>query len=324
MKIDNRIITRLQPDFYNIIPSFSKEELEIRLNDYPFHLATLLAVRNIRKVISNDKCRKGLTEFLATDFDVQRGLLCEVLGSRGFSEKTMSAFRKVKREIFVNKHYRRYSYLETSIPFTRLSCLSNPSIIAIMIEKLQADKSNKILEIGIGSGYHACCIIESLGGDCEFVGVEVNPEYFEFGQKTVREAGYSNIDLHFGSEYVLLEYYRGSFDRVYTASAFKDIPSHITNLMATEGYFQGTRPLTRDEFESEIPTVWLRQTYKSYEEYMSSDWYQRFACLATYKKRGRDFKEIDVVYDVAFVPYRFLSDGDVYEENRSIIPEIEI
>jgi protein-L-isoaspartate(D-aspartate) O-methyltransferase len=323
MKIDSRILTNLKPDFYNIIPSFSQEELEIRLQDYPFHLATLLTVNNIRKVISSDKCKKGLNEFLSKSFEIQRGLLCEVLESRGFSENILSAFRKVKREFFASQNYRQYSYLETYIPFTKFSCLSSPFVVAIMIEKLRAQRGNKILEIGIGSGYHACCIVELLGRDCEFIGVEVNPEYFEFGKRALVEAGYTDIILHFGNEYELLKHDQVSFDRIYTASALEIIPSHIIGLTSPEGIFQGTRPLTRLEFDSEIPTSWLRQSYKTYEEYMSSDWHQKYACLATYQKKDNMFREIDRVYDVAFVPYRISPFGDDFGEIKSFFPEIE-
>lgn len=322
MNIQNRSNVVLKPDYYDIFPSYSEEELEQRLEEFPFHLATLLRPKHIKMVLKLEQCKDGLIKFLESEFSLQRALLGEVLEYLGFSQNVVKGVKSVKREVFVPKYYQKYSYLDTTIPFTEYSCLSSPGVVALMLEMLNIEAGEKILEIGIGSGYHACCLLASLNGDCEFCGVEINSNFYSFGLNILETIGYSRVKVYQGNEFLFIKISQ-KFDRIYTASAFREVPNHIIALLLDNGIFQGTRAITPFEFESEYPLAWLRQTYRGYEDYISDIWQQNFACLATWLLRNGELVEIDKIYDVAFVPYRLLIEANEAQIEKQLFPEFK-
>jgi len=171
-----------------------------------------------------------------------------------------------------------------------------------MIEMLKLIGGEKVFEIGVGSGYHASCLIESVEGKCEFYGVELNPDFYRFGLSNMEMMNYQSVVILQGNELNVIDLSL-KYDRVYSASAMKEIPSHFNFLMNEGGLLQVIRPLSRKEFDIESSTAWVKKTYKNHQDYMSSDWNQKFACLSVYRLRNKRFRQIDVIYDVAFVPY---------------------
>lgn len=216
-------------------------------------------------------------------------MLSEVFEHREISTNIVKAIRKVPRDIFVPDAYKRYSYLNTFIPFSKYSCLSSLNVVVLMLEMLSADAGNDILEIGIGSGYHACCLFEVVG-ECNMWGVEMNPDFFRLGADAIKLAGY-DINLLLGNEDLLIKMEK-SFDRIYTASAIHEIPTSIKTLLRDQGNFVATRPASLEEYQSEKVDSWLRLTYPSYESYYSAQWYQSFGCLTTWKRDKENFLKL--------------------------------
>ena len=86
--------------------------------------------------------------------DVRKIRLILELRESGISDsKTLSAIEKIPREKFVPKAFRNQSYENIALPIEESQTISQPLVVALMTEALELQKSNKVLEIGTGSGY---------------------------------------------------------------------------------------------------------------------------------------------------------------------------
>jgi protein-L-isoaspartate(D-aspartate) O-methyltransferase len=77
--------------------------------------------------------------------------------------RVLAAMRKVAREAFVPESLREVAYDDTPLPIGSGQTISQPYIVAFMIEALQLDGGEKALEIGTGSGYAAAVLAEIAG-----------------------------------------------------------------------------------------------------------------------------------------------------------------
>jgi protein-L-isoaspartate(D-aspartate) O-methyltransferase len=305
------IKTNLRRDYYEYFPHFEDVDLWNRLKIYPEHIATMLNVQSLSRLATQFSRKDAVVNFLSSPFDEQRLKLCEILSRVGISSKTIAGIGRVKREVFCPSSLRPYSYTNESLQFDSLSCVSAPGLVGLMIDALDVERGHLILDIGSGSGYHAACISESVDNDCHIYGVELNPEYFHFGQDSLSQLKYSNIqvinkDICEGLESNIL------FDRIYIAASFFDgFPEHLLNHLKDGGLIQFVRAISQEEFNSEPSNSWLKKTFTDYDGYMTGNW-RLYTCLVTAKKMGEAVLEESRLYDVTFTPLH--SDVSAYTE----------
>jgi len=83
------------------------------------------------------------------------------LRSAGITDTAvLSAIERVPRELFVPETFRDQAYENTALPIGYGQTLSQPLVVAHMVEALELDKRMKLLEIGTGSGYHAAILAQ--------------------------------------------------------------------------------------------------------------------------------------------------------------------
>ena len=86
--------------------------------------------------------------------DVRKIRLVLELREYGIADsKVLSAIEKIPRENFVPKSFRNQSYENIALPISEGQTISQPLIVALMTEALELKQTNKVLEIGTGSGY---------------------------------------------------------------------------------------------------------------------------------------------------------------------------
>jgi protein-L-isoaspartate(D-aspartate) O-methyltransferase len=297
------IRTNLRPDYYEFFPVFTEIELKHRVARLPFHLATLLGLRNVVLASRLSNGEESLRTFLAMNHINQRELLSDVLAFVGIQGTTVAAIRKVPRERFALASYQPFSYLNHFLPFDSTSCVTAPGLVALMIDRLQVTEGLKILEVGIGSGYHAACISEATNRQTYIIGVERAPTYARFGNRVLRELKFTNIDIVVGDASSRLFAKEVRFDRVYVTSAeFTGPPDVVRSMLTSGGRLQFVRGISQQEFQSEPAESWLKSKYGRYDQYRSADW-RKYCCLSTHNSYRRKLHEIDRVFDVTFTPY---------------------
>ena len=103
---------------------------------------------------------KGSVDFAAAR---ERMVARDIAGRDVRDERVLAAMRKVAREAFVPESLREYAYDDTPLPIGSGQTISQPYIVAFMIEALQLNGGEKVLEIGTGSGYAAAVLAEIAG-----------------------------------------------------------------------------------------------------------------------------------------------------------------
>ena len=101
----------------------------------------------------------------ARDFRRLRHEMVEtaIIGRGVRSELVLNAMRKVRREAFLPSSLREFAYEDTPLPIESDQTISQPYIVAFMIEALGFEGGERVLEIGAGSGYAAAVLSEIAG-----------------------------------------------------------------------------------------------------------------------------------------------------------------
>lgn len=109
-------------------------------------------------------------------------------GVRDF--RVIEAFRKVSRHLFVPPDYEDLAYSDSPLPIGEGQTISQPYIVALMLELLTIKPEDQILEIGTGSGYQTALLAELAG---KVYTVERVGTLLRGAQETLRRLGYTNV-----------------------------------------------------------------------------------------------------------------------------------
>lgn len=95
------------------------------------------------------------------------------------------AFFKIKRVDFLPENLKSLAELNEALPIGWGQTISQPLVVAFMLELLQPKKGEKILDIGSGSGWTSALLAEIVGEKGKVIAIEIIPELKEFGEKNV-------------------------------------------------------------------------------------------------------------------------------------------
>ena len=101
------------------------------------------------------------------------------------TEKIIKAFRKIRRIDFLPEDTKDLAELNEALPIGQGQTISQPLVVAFMLEQLQPKEGDKILDIGAGSGWTSALLGEIVGQKGKVIAIEVVPELKEFGEKNV-------------------------------------------------------------------------------------------------------------------------------------------
>jgi protein-L-isoaspartate(D-aspartate) O-methyltransferase len=134
------------------------------------------------------------------DFAAQRErMIDEQLVRRGiFDQRVLAAMRKVPREEFVPAEIRKASYKDGPLPIGYDQTISQPYIVGFMTEQLRPRATDRVLEIGTGSGYQAAILAELVG---QVYTVEIIEPLAKSAEATLTRLGYKNVHVKFGDGY---------------------------------------------------------------------------------------------------------------------------
>lgn len=116
----------------------------------------------------------------------QIGLVDLLIQDDWLKTKTIiEAFQKIKREDFLPEEMKNLAELNEALPIGSGQTISQPLVVAFMLELLQPKAGDKILDIGSGSGWTTALLAQIVGQKGKVIAVELVPELKEFGEKNV-------------------------------------------------------------------------------------------------------------------------------------------
>ncbi len=152
--------------------------------------------------------------------------------ARGISDKGVIRVMKITpRHLFVPESLIEQAYRDYPLPIGSGQTISQPYIVAIMTEYLQLSGSERVLEIGTGSGYQAA-ILSQLVDTCYTI--EVVRELAEQASQRLDELGYHNVVVKWGDGYQGWPEH-APFDCIIITAAPETIPEKLTEQLAVDG-----------------------------------------------------------------------------------------
>jgi len=113
-------------------------------------------------------------------------------------ERVLAAMGKVPREEFVAENLRGQSYADSALPIGHDQTISQPFIVAYMTEQLRLQPTDRVLEIGTGSGYQAAVLAELVK---DVYTVEIVEPLAKEASARLARLGYNNAHVKVGDGY---------------------------------------------------------------------------------------------------------------------------
>ena len=141
--------------------------------------------------------------------------------ARGISDKSvLNAMRAVPRHLFMPMESRRSAYADHAMPIGEGQTISQPYIVAFMTETLDLRNSDRVLEIGTGSGYQAAVLAEMVA---EVYSLEIKKILHNRSTATLKNLGYRNVTTAHADGYYGWEQH-APFSAIMITAAVNHIP----------------------------------------------------------------------------------------------------
>lgn len=111
------------------------------------------------------------------------------------TERYIEAFKKIKRVDFLPEDIKNLAELNEALPIGFSQTISQPLVVAFMLEQLQPQPEDKILDVGSGSGWTTALLAEIIGLKGKVIAIEVISELMEFGKKNVEKYNFVEKDV---------------------------------------------------------------------------------------------------------------------------------
>ena len=154
------------------------------------------------------------------------------LRDRGIAdERVLSAMARVPRHIFAAEPYRAQAYEDHPLPIAEGQTISQPYIVALMLEALALSPTDKVLEVGTGSGYVAALLAEMVS---QVVSVERHALLADSARMLLADLGYGNVRVVIGDGS------RGfpesaPYDAILVSAAAPELPHELVEQLSEEG-----------------------------------------------------------------------------------------
>lgn len=151
---------------------------------------------------------------------------------RGIKDpRVLGAMGKVPREEFLALEARGDSYEDGPLPIGNGQTISQPYVVAFMTEQLQPEPSDRVLEIGTGSGYQAAILAELVA---EVYSIEIIEPLAKNAEATLQRLGYKNVHVKVGDGYKGWPEY-APFDAIIVTCAPDHVPQPLTEQLKEGG-----------------------------------------------------------------------------------------
>ena len=154
------------------------------------------------------------------------------LRARGIdSAAVLEAMQRVPRHLFVPEDERGAAYADAPLPIGFGQTISQPYIVAFMTEAIEVGRTDRVLEIGTGSGYQAAILGELAR---EVFTIEIVPELAARARLTLQQLEYKNIHVRAGNGYAGWPE-QAPFDRIMVTAAPDEVPPALIDQLKIGG-----------------------------------------------------------------------------------------
>jgi protein-L-isoaspartate(D-aspartate) O-methyltransferase len=154
-----------------------------------YYIAVIMAIPAACRS-EGDRSMEKLRELMVTNQIEARGVS---------NRRVLDAMRTVERHKFVPGQHNVSAYEDHPLPIGHGQTISQPYIVALMTELCELDGTEKVLEIGTGSGYQAA-VLSLLAK--EVYSIEIVSPLGKSAQQKLRELGYNNVQVRIGDGYL--------------------------------------------------------------------------------------------------------------------------
>lgn len=191
--------------------------------------------------------------------DRRHAMVEKDIKGRGIKDRrVLEAMSKIERNRFVGRRYQDKAYEDHPLPIEEGQTISQPYVVALMTEALRLKATDKVLEIGTGSGYQAAVLAEIVS---DVYTIEIRKGLSEQASKLLDNLGYTNIHVKHADGYFGWEAH-APFDAIIITAAANHIPVPLIKQLKEGGrmilplgstvYFQTLTLLTKIKGELDV------------------------------------------------------------------------
>jgi protein-L-isoaspartate(D-aspartate) O-methyltransferase len=163
--------------------------------------------------------------------------------------RVLEAFRTVPRHRFLPENTRRMAYDDESIPIGEGQTITPPFDVAFMTEALDPKPTDKVYEVGTGSGYQAAILSRLVK---EVYSVEIHESLSKRATKVLNDLGYTNVHTRHGDGYAGWPE-AAPFDAIIVTCAPEAIPPPLIEQLKDGGRM--VIPIARDRFDQVVHLI---------------------------------------------------------------------
>lgn len=145
--------------------------------------------------------------------------------------RVLAAMEKVPRHLLVDRSLRPGAYSDHPLPIGEGQTISQPYVVALMTEELRLSPTDRVLEIGAGSGYQAAILAEIVK---EVFTIEIRKGLAERAAERLKDLGYRNIRVKYADGYFGWQEH-APFDAIIITAAVNHIPPPLLKQLKEGG-----------------------------------------------------------------------------------------
>jgi protein-L-isoaspartate(D-aspartate) O-methyltransferase len=154
------------------------------------------------------------------------------LRGRGIKDKKLlEVMGKIQRHLFVDERLRDRAYEDYPLPIGEGQTISQPYVVALMTEALKLIPTDRVLEVGTGSGYQAAILAELAR---EVYTIEIRKALADTSAKRLKDLGYQSVKVKYGDGYYGWEEH-APFDAIIITAAPNHIPPPLIKQLKEGG-----------------------------------------------------------------------------------------
>jgi protein-L-isoaspartate(D-aspartate) O-methyltransferase len=178
-----------------------------------------------RAVCRADQGRQAFTELR------NQMVEADIIGGGITNPRVIQSMRNTPRHEFMPLAQRNHAYFDMALPIGSAQTISPPSVVAYMTEQLEPQPTDKVLEIGTGSGYQAA-VLSPLVRDVYTI--EIVPALGQRAAKTLKELGYKNVHAKVGDGYLGWPEH-APFDKIIVTCSPEQVPEPLVQQLKEGG-----------------------------------------------------------------------------------------